>query len=194
MGHRMKLVGALDAPPVVWVMLSHRVGDSIQVMALANALGWPYEVKSATPDGGSSTAGIPGHTVIYPSYGYFGKKGVIQSAYAFGRVATTLGEMSLDEQVEQAIERTETIHPGQFRKHYDGKAFSVAWHRTKHNEGGWTQWSPRDREQHLPVLREPQGRVYFAGDYLSGLAGWQVGAIESAWTQIEKVHATATAA
>ena len=37
-------------------MLSHRVGDSIQVMALANALGWPYEVKSATPEGGSSTA------------------------------------------------------------------------------------------------------------------------------------------
>lgn len=144
--------------------------------------------------GGSSTLGIPGHTVIYPSYGYFGKKGVIQSAYAFGRVATTLGEMSLEEQVEQAIERTERIHPGQFRKHYDGKAFSIAWHRTKYNEGGWTQWSPRDREQHLPVLREPQGRIYFAGDYISGLAGWQVGAIESAWTQIEKIHASAAQA
>ncbi len=141
--------------------------------------------------GGSSTLGIPGHTVIYPSYGYFGKKGVIQSAYAFGRIATTLGEMSLDEQVEQAIERSELIHPGQFRKHYDGKAFSIAWHRTKYNEGGWTQWSPRDRQQHLPVLREPQGRVYFAGDYLSGLSGWQVGAIESAWGQIEKLHASA---
>jgi len=144
--------------------------------------------------GGSSSTGLPGHTVIYPSYGYFGQKGVIQSAYAFGRVATTLGEMSLEEQVEQAIERSELIHPGQFRKHYDGKAFSVAWHRTKYNEGGWTQWSPRDRQQHLAVLREPQGRVYFSGDYLSGLAGWQVGAIESAWTQIEQVHAAASAA
>ena len=138
--------------------------------------------------GGSSTRGIPGHTVIYPSYGYFGKKGIIQSAYAFGRVATELGEMSLEEQVEQAIERTEAIHPGQFRKHYDGKAFSIAWHRTRYNEGGWTQWSPPDRQKHLPVLREPQGRVYFSGDYLSGLSGWQVGAIESAWTQIEKLH------
>jgi monoamine oxidase len=144
--------------------------------------------------GGSSTLGIPGHTVIYPSYGYFGKKGVIQSAYAFGRVANTFGEMSLDEQVEQAIERTEIIHPGQFRKHYDGKAFSISWHRTKYNEGGWTTWSPRDRQQHVPVLREPHGRVYFSGDYISALAGWQVGAIESAWAQIEKVHAAATAA
>lgn len=142
--------------------------------------------------GGSSTLGIPGHTVIYPSYGYFGKKGIIQSAYAFGRTAVTLGEMSLDDQIEQAIERTERIHPGQFRDSYDGKAVSMSWHRAKHNEGGWTQWSPRDREQHLPVLREPQGRVYFAGDYISGLSGWQVGAIESAWSQIEKLHAAAT--
>jgi len=141
--------------------------------------------------GGSSTLGIPGHTVIYPSYGYFGKKGIIQSAYAFGRVAEELGELSLDQQVAQAIERTERIHPGQFGKHYDGKAFSIAWHRTKYNEGGWAQWSPRDREKHLPVLREPQGRVYFAGDYISGLSGWQVGAIESAWSQIEKLHANA---
>ena len=144
--------------------------------------------------GGSSTLGIPGHTVIYPSYGYFGKKGIIQSAYAFGRTAVTLGEMTLDEQVQQAIERSERIHPGQFSKHYDGKAFSIAWHRAKYNEGGWAQWSPRDRQQHLPVLRAPQGRVYFAGDYISGLAGWQVGAIESAWTQIEKLHASASQA
>jgi len=144
--------------------------------------------------GGSSTRGIPGHTVIYPSYGYFGKKGIVQSAYAFGGTGVSLGELSLDEQVAQAIERSEPIHPGQFRKHYDGKAFSIAWHRTRYNEGGWTQWSPRDRFQQLPVLREPQGRVFFAGDYISSLSGWQVGAIESAWTQIEKVHASATQA
>ena len=144
--------------------------------------------------GGASTRGIVGHTVIYPSYGYFGKKGVIQSAYAFGRAAATLGELSLDEQVEQALERSEPIHPGQFRQHYDGKAFSIAWHRTRYTEAGWSAWSPPARQQHLPVLREPQGRVYFAGDYLSSLSGWQVGAIESAWTQIEALHANASAA
>ena len=142
--------------------------------------------------GGSSTLGIPGHTVIYPSYGLFGQKGVIQSAYAFGRTAVTLGDMTLDEQVKQAIERTERIHPGQFASSYDGKAFSIAWHKEKYAEGGWTQWSPPDRQKYLPILREAQGRVYFAGDYISGIPGWQVGAIESAWTQIEKIHARAS--
>jgi monoamine oxidase len=140
--------------------------------------------------GGASTLGIPGHTVIYPSYGYFGRKGIIMSAYPIGHPAIAFGELSLPEQVDQAIERSERIHPGQFRKHYDGKAFSIAWHRTRYSEAGWTTWSPRDRYEHLPVLLEPQGRIFFAGDYLSGLSGWQVGAIESAWTQIEKVHAS----
>jgi len=140
--------------------------------------------------GGASTLGIPGHTVIYPSYGYFGRKGIIMSAYPIGHPAIAFGELSLDEQVQQAIERSERIHPGQFRKHYDGKAFSIAWQHTRYSEAGWTTWSPRDRYEHLPVLLEPQGRIFFAGDYISGLSGWQVGAIESAWTQIEKIHAS----
>jgi monoamine oxidase len=138
--------------------------------------------------GGASTLGIPGHTVIYPSYGYFGRKGIIKSAYPIGWPAVAFGELSLAEQVEQALERSERIHPGQFREHYDGKAFSIAWHRTRYSEAGWSAWSPPDRQEHLPVLREPQGRIYFAGDYISSLSGWQVGAIESAWTQIEKIH------
>jgi len=140
--------------------------------------------------GGASTLGIPGHTVIYPSYGYFGRKGIIKSAYPIGWPAIAFGELSLAEQVEQAIERSERIHPGQFRKHYDGKAFSIAWHHTRYSEAGWSAWSPPDRQKHLPVLLEPQGRIYFAGDYVSNLAGWQVGAIESAWTQIEKIHSS----
>lgn len=139
--------------------------------------------------GGESTLGIPGHRIVYPSYGYGGKKGIIMSAYPVGQPAIPLGELSLAEQVEQAIERSERMHPGQFRKHYDDKAFSIAWHKTRYSEAGWSAWSPRAKYNHLPVLREPQGRVYFAGDYISELPGWQVGAIESAWTQIEKLHA-----
>ena len=31
--------------PVVWVLASHRAGDASQVLALAEAIGWPFEVK-----------------------------------------------------------------------------------------------------------------------------------------------------
>jgi hypothetical protein len=32
-------------PPIVWVLLGHRAGDRAQLLALADALGWPYEAK-----------------------------------------------------------------------------------------------------------------------------------------------------
>jgi monoamine oxidase len=36
--------------------------------------------------------------------------------------------------------------------------------------------------------------VLLAGEHLSYLTGWQAGAIESAWMQIEKLHTRASAA
>src|SRR5262245_12188036 len=32
-------------PPRVWALLGHRAGDRAQLLALAEALGWPYEIK-----------------------------------------------------------------------------------------------------------------------------------------------------
>ena len=55
--------------------------------------------------------------------------------------------------------------------------------------GGWAEWSPTGRKEAYPVLCEPDGRLYLAGEHLSYLGGWQAGAIESAWQQIAKIHA-----
>jgi len=32
-------------PPRVWVLTGHKAGDNTQVVALAEALGWPFELK-----------------------------------------------------------------------------------------------------------------------------------------------------
>jgi monoamine oxidase len=37
-------------------------------------------------------------------------------------------------------------------------------------------------------MLEPDGRIYFAGAYLSQLTGWMQGAIEAAWIQVEALH------
>jgi monoamine oxidase len=50
----------------------------------------------------------------------------------------------------------------------------------------------RARAATYPVLCEPDGRIYLAGEHLSYLiGGWQAGAFESAWQQIERLHARA---
>lgn len=35
----------LSRPPRVWVLTGHKAGDNTQVLALAEALGWPFEVR-----------------------------------------------------------------------------------------------------------------------------------------------------
>lgn len=37
-----------EAPPKVWALLNHRAGENTQVLALAEALGWPFEIKRFT--------------------------------------------------------------------------------------------------------------------------------------------------
>ena len=32
-------------PPRVWVLTTEKLGDNAQVLAIADALGWPYELK-----------------------------------------------------------------------------------------------------------------------------------------------------
>jgi len=33
------------SPPATWLMMGHKAGDNNQLLALAEALGWPYEIK-----------------------------------------------------------------------------------------------------------------------------------------------------
>ncbi len=52
----------------------------------------------------------------------------------------------------------------------------------------WASWEDEGLESSYPKLLEPDGRVFLAGEHLSYLTGWQAGAIESAWHQLEKLH------
>jgi len=36
---------AVQAAPRVWVVTGYRAGERVQILALADALGWPYEIK-----------------------------------------------------------------------------------------------------------------------------------------------------
>ena len=138
--------------------------------------------------GGSSATDKPGHSVIYPSHDFLTEKGIVQGYYAFGGTAVGMGARSLDERTESALENGEKLHPGQFREHFDNQSFSVHWQLVPYSLGGWESWSAAARREHFPVLLEPQGRVYFAGAYLSYLGGWQAGAVESAWYQVQQLH------
>lgn len=124
--------------------------------------------------------------IAYPSYGFLGQKGVLQSYYNFGIDAIYVSGMTVDERIEHALEHGSKIHP-QYRETFEN-AFSVAWHRVPYLLGGWPTFTEHTREQYYPRLLEPDGRVYLVGEYLSYLTGWIEGTIRAAWLQLDKLH------
>jgi monoamine oxidase len=124
-------------------------------------------------------------TIAYPDYGFQSAKGVVQAYYHFGEAAAAVGDLPPGQRIELALKHGEKIHP-QYRDEFEHGA-SVAWQNMPYQRGGWATFGP-ETAQHYPRLLEPDGRVYLAGDHLSYLPGWQEGAIQSAWLQIEKLH------
>jgi monoamine oxidase len=126
--------------------------------------------------------------ITLPSDGWQKSKGVVLGGYLHQAAAAEMSAMSLEERVETALAAGEKIFPGRYRANFE-TGFSWFWHRAQYSLGGWAEWSGEARRDAYPLLLEPDRRIYLAGEHLSYLTGWQAGAFESAWAQIEKLHA-----
>jgi monoamine oxidase len=131
-------------------------------------------------------------TISFPSWGWMGNKGVLLGYYNFGGNAAKISAKTPAERAAFAVEFGNKVMP-QYAENYE-KSFSVAWHRVQYNLGGWVEWNEQTRKEDYPVLAEPDGRIYLAGEHISYITGWQAGAIESAWQQLAKIHKRVQAA
>ena len=71
-------------------------------------------------------------------------------------------------------------------------AFSVAWIRVPWSRGSWRSESSAAHDA-LAVLRQPDGRVHFAGDYMTDMSSWMQGAFESGRDVASAIHRRALA-
>jgi monoamine oxidase len=130
--------------------------------------------------------------IWYPSYGYFGRTGVLTAAYATAAAARTIGDLAPAERTALALRQGAVIHP-QYNDEYTS-AFSVAWQKTPHNMGAWVAWTDDTRKNDYPVLSRPDGPIYLAGEHMSYINAWQAGALESARDVVRRLHARVRAA
>jgi monoamine oxidase len=126
--------------------------------------------------------------IVYPSHGFGTKKGVLVGYYLDFR--GTMRERPPAEIQRLAIEQGARVHP-QYPGEFES-AFSVTWARVPWNRGSWRSESGAAHEA-LAILRQPDGRVHFAGDYMTDMSSWMQGAFESARQVAMDVHARATA-
>lgn len=132
------------------------------------------------------------NTITLPSTGFQSQKGVLLGYYNFGASAAKVSALSPKARQELAAQGGRLAFP-EYADNVE-TSFSAAWHRIEHNLGGWAEWNEDSRKEAYPILCEPDGRLYLAGEHLSHLTGWQAGGIESAWQQIAKLHKRAQAA
>ncbi|MCC3860274.1 flavin monoamine oxidase family protein [Pseudemcibacter aquimaris] len=140
--------------------------------------------------GGTSVTDIPGQGVLsYPSSDLHSDKGgVLLCAYSWGSQAAKLSNLSVEERVEFALSVGEKLHPGKFRKHYNGNAITMAWHKQKYSLGGWASWTARKRRKYMNTVLKGEERILFSSDTLySEYPGWMGGAIEAAWLTMKEL-------
>jgi len=125
--------------------------------------------------------------IIYPSHGFHTPKGIVIGYYLQGTAGRPMGERSPAERLAIALEEGERIHP-QYRRDFE-TAFSVGWHRVRWIRGSWAAFDAA--RELLPMMRQPQGRVYLAGDHVSTLNAWMQGALESARQTATAIHTRA---
>jgi monoamine oxidase len=121
--------------------------------------------------------------IIYPSHGFNGRKGLLVGYYMDFR--KTMRDRPPAERQRLALEQGARIHP-QYTTEFE-TAFSVSWSRVPWSRGSWRSESDAAHEA-LIALRQPDGRVHFAGDYMTDMSSWMQGAFESAREVAAAIH------
>lgn len=200
-GEEMEITGdyvMCNIPPSVLIKLrtnfSRTFVDAIRSVPYAMALrmGIAFKRRFWEEDdwiyGGQSFSNIPELGVIdYPDNDYGTTKGgVMLGMYNFDTAAARVSSMPYEERVQLALQLGSKIHPQMQDEFVSG--FSVAWHLEPYSLGAWPNYNSKSRAEVMPVLQQPEGRVYLVGEHLSYVNAWIEGAVQAAWLQVEKLH------
>jgi len=128
--------------------------------------------------------------IFYPSYDYLSGKGILIGYYNFNEKAVATGNLSYSQREQLALDKGSLIHP-QYRSEFEN-SFSVSWHKTKYNLGGWALYSAEERQTLYKSLLQPDKQVYFAGEHMTYLNAWMAGALESARSVVAALHSRVT--
>jgi len=126
-----------------------------------------------------------------PSAGLFSPRGVLVSGYGFDS-PPEFDRLTLQEKFAESRRSIERLHPG--HGHELEKPIYVGWHRVPYNEGSWiATYGPNELSYPGPLgagyetLIAPDGPIYFVGDHVSHILGWQEGAALSALRAVQMI-------
>lgn len=134
--------------------------------------------------------------VWLPSAGLFAERGVLVSGYEW-RVRPEFAAMDLQGKFGASRDSVERLHPGHGRELE--KPLYIGWGMIPWNEGAWIEsYGPGERggpgrrnaagsNAGYETLLAPDGPIYFVGDHVSHIVGWQEGAALSSLRAVQMI-------
>ena len=117
--------------------------------------------------------------IWYPNHGFHDASGIVIGAYIFdGAAGNAFTSLSPQQRLDTTTQQASNVHP-QFAGQVD-HGISVAWKKMPFQLGGWGTSDPS-------VLLTADDNIFFAGEHLSIMQGWQEGAILSAYSAIDGI-------
>ncbi len=142
---------------------------------------------------GAASTDRANRQIIYPSYGYDGKEGVLQ-VYCWAQDARRLGALSDQERVAECLKGIQYLYPevevaAEFAGYDDGRT-TKTWFWDQHAGGGaFALFNPGQFKNLYATLLTPEfdGCLNFAGEGCSVHHGWIVGAMDSAYNAVRNI-------
>ncbi|NEO95441.1 MAG: hypothetical protein F6K56_36740 [Moorea sp. SIO3G5] len=128
--------------------------------------------------------------IWYPAAGFHQPTGIIIGGYIWNnQICDRVAAMPIAKRLQTAVEEGKAIHPSYGDELNLDTGVSVAWGKIPYSLGGWMRWQQEARETAYRLLNVPDGPIYFAGEHMSYLTGWQEGAVLSAHDAVRGISA-----
>jgi monoamine oxidase len=145
--------------------------------------------------GGLEFVNVGCSPVWFPSAKMHTERGVVVSGYTDEKYSD-FGKMTMPEKFEESRKTIERLHPGHGKELE--KPLYIGWGKIPFNEGSWIESygpgqhrapgavaspggpkekvRPKSDNPGYDVLLDPDGPIFFVGDHVSHIVGWQEGA------------------
>ena len=128
--------------------------------------------------------------IVYPSYGYNAKSGVLQ-IYCWAQDAERIGALTDEERVNECLKGIQYLYPEvdvyEAFAGYKPEETTKTWFWDNHANGGaFALFKPGQFKNLYPTLLTPEfnGSLLLAGECCSVHHGWIVGALDSAYNAV----------
>jgi monoamine oxidase len=138
--------------------------------------------------GGGTQTDLSIRSVWYPEHGRETGRGVLLISYTWGRDAQSWAHLSPEERVRQAVEGLGKIHPQVLKEPLVEASASIMWQNEPFAGGAFALFNPTQETRLYRWIRQPEGRVHFAGEHTSLHHRWIQGAVESGLRTAYEVH------